>query len=87
MLDKYKGRKASIGDYDPKFRNLLYLGQNMHLELFTTRFSIGYFSLIRCPEWSNHGGGEKNMDTAAIKLINKRRKREVARGIETVLSM
>ena len=35
----YNGRKASIGDYDPMFRNLLEQGKKMHTEFSPQDFS------------------------------------------------
>ena len=52
MFVRDNGRKSSIGDYDPMFRNLLELGQKMHPELFTTGVFIGNFILRR----SSRGG-------------------------------
>ena len=60
-------RKASIGDYDTMFRNLLERGQKMHPELFTTDFFIGDFSLRRSPMHGETTEEENNnMYTAAI---------------------
>ena len=64
-------RKASIGDYDPTFRNLLEQGQKMNLELFNTGVSIGDFSLRRSPSRGATTEAENNnVETASIKLIN-----------------
>ena len=82
------GRKSSIGDYDPMFRNLLERGQKMHPELFATGFFIGDFSLRRSPRCEATTEAENNnVDTAAIKIINQWRNREAERGIEAGLSM
>ena len=60
-------RKASIGDYDPMFRNFLERGRKMHPELFTTGVFIGDFSLRRSPRNGSTTEAEnKNMYTAAI---------------------
>ena len=83
MFDRDNGRKARIGDNDPMFRNLLELGQKMHPELFTTGVFIGDFSLRRSPKRGETKEAEnKNVYTAAIKLINRWRKGEAAIGTE-----
>ena len=81
MFSRYNWRKAIIVDYDPMFINLLERGQKMHLEFFTTGFFIGDFSPRRSPRHGATTEAEnKNVDTAAIKLINQCRKREAAIG-------
>ena len=81
-------RKARIGYYDPMFRNLLERGKNMHPELFNTGVFIGDFSLRRSPRrGATTEADNKNVDTAAIELIDRWGKRESARGIGTGLSM
>ena len=88
MFDMYNMRKASIGYYDPIFRNLLERGQNMHPDLFTTGVFIGYFSIIRIPRRGTITDAEnKNVDNIAINLINKCRNRESVRGTEVGLSI
>ena len=80
--------KSSIGDYDTMFKNLLEQGQNMHPELFTTGVFIGDFSLRRNPRRdATTEADNNNVDTAAIKLINRSRKRDASRGTEAGLSM
>ena len=60
----------------------------MHLELFTTGFFIGDFSLRRSPRRGATTEAENNnVDTASIEIINRWRKREAARGTEAVISM
>ena len=82
------GRKSSIGDYDPMFRNLLERGQKMHPDLFTTGVFIGDFSLRRSPRRGATTEAENNnVDTAGIELINQWMKREAARGIEAGIFM
>ena len=88
MFARDNGIKASIGDYDTMFKKLLERGQNMHPELFTTRFFIGEFSLRRIPRRGETTEAEnKNVETAAIELINKWRKREAARGTKADILM
>ena len=88
MFARYNGQKVSIGDYDTMFRNFLEQGQKMHPELFTTVVLIGDFRLIRIPRRGATTEVEKkNVDTAAIKIINQWSKREVARGVKAGLSM
>ena len=81
MFVRENGRKASIGDYDPMFRNLLEQGQKMHPELFTTGFFVEDLSLRRSPRRGATTETENNnVDTADIELINRWRKREASRG-------
>ena len=88
LFARYNRRKTNIGDYDTMFRNLLDHGQKMYPELFTTAVFIGDFSLRRTPR---HGATKEvdnsNVDTVAIEPINRRSKREEARGTEAGLSM
>ena len=88
LFARDNGIKASIGDYDPMFRNLLEQGQNMHPEFFTTGFFIGDYILRRTPRRGATTEAEnKNVATAAIELINRWRKREAERGTESGLYM
>ena len=88
MFDIYNRRKASIGFYDPIFRNLLERGQKIHPELFTTEFFIGCFSIKRSlGSGATMEAENKNVDTADIELINRLRKRKAERGTEAGLSM
>ena len=81
LFTRDNGRKASIGDYDSMLINLLERVKKMHPELFTTGVFIGYISLRRSPRHEVTTEAENNnVDTAAIKLINRWRKREEARG-------
>ena len=58
----------------------------MHPELFTTGVFIGNFSLRRSLRRGATTEAEnKNVDTADIKLINRWRKMEAARGTEAGL--
>ena len=60
----------------------------MHPELFTTGVFIGDFSLRRSPRRGATTEAKNNkVYTAAIKLINRCRKREATRGTEAGLSM
>ena len=53
------------------FRELLARGKKMHPELFTTGFFIGNFSIRKSLRRGETMDTEnKNMDTAAIKIIN-----------------
>ena len=88
MFARYNMRKASIGDYDHIFINVLEGGQKMHPELFTTGVFIGDFSIRRSLRRGATTEAEnKNVDTAAIELINRWRKRGSARRTEAGLSM
>ena len=82
LFARDNGKKASIGDYDPMFRNLLQHRQKMHPELFATGVFIGDFSLRRSPRCgSTTEADNKNVDTEAIEIINRWRKREAERGM------
>ena len=82
MLARDNGSKASIGYYDHILRNLLERGQKMHPELFTIGVFIGNFSLRRSLRRGATTEAEnKNVDTAAIELINRCRKRDKSRSI------
>ena len=60
----------------------------MHPELFTTGVFIGDYSLRRRPRCgATTEADNNNVDTAAIEPINRRSKREEARGIEARISM
>ena len=88
LFSRDNGSKASIGDYDPMFRNLLERGQKMHPELFDIGVFIGYLSLRRIPRSGATTEAENNnMYIADIKLINRWRKKEAAKGTELVPSM
>ena len=88
MFSRDNGSKASIGDYDHILRNLLKRGQKMHPEFFTTGVFIENFSLRRILRRGATTEAEnKNVETAAIKLINRFRKREATRGTEAGLSI
>ena len=88
MFARDNARKASTGDYDPIFRKFLERGKNMHPELFTTGVFIGHFSIRRSPRREATTEVENNnVDTAAIEMINRWRKREAVRGTEAGLSM
>ena len=80
MFARDNRRKSIIGDYDLMFGNLLERGQKMHPELFTTGVFIGDLSLRRIPgSVSTTEAENNNVDTAAIKLINRWGKMEAAR--------
>ena len=84
MFARENGGKASIGDYDHILINLLEQGQKMHPELFTTGIFIGNFSLRRnLRRGATTEAENKNVDTAAIELINRFRKRDKSRSINT----
>ena len=81
MFARYNRRKASIGDYDTIFRNLLEQRKKIHPELFTTVVFMGYFVLRRIySHEATTDADNNNVDTAAIELINRWRKRESERG-------
>ena len=80
LFARENGRKARIEDYDPMFRNLVERGQKRHPELFITGVFNGNSSLRIIPRRGATTEAEiKNVDTAAIELINWWRKREAAR--------
>ena len=83
MFARENGSKARIGDYDQILRNLLERGQKMHPGLFTTGVFIGNFSLRRILRRGATTEAEnKNVDNAAIEIINRFRKRDGSRSID-----
>ena len=70
MFDRHNGRKESIVDYDPMFRNLLEQGKKIHPELFTTGVFILDSSLRRMPRGGSTTKEENNnMDTQVFKSV------------------
>ena len=81
MFARYNGQNVSIEDYDPMFRNLMERGQKLYPELFAPGVFIGDFSLRRIPRCGATTEAEnKNVDTVAIKLIHRWRRRGAERG-------
>ena len=88
MISRNNKLKASIGYYDPMFRNFLERGQNLRPELFTTGLSIGDFSLRKIPRRGETTDAENNnMDTVDIELINWCRKKGASKVTEAGLLM
>ena len=88
MISRNNKLKASIGYYDPMFRNFLERGQNLRPELSTTGLSIGDFSLRKIPRRGETTDAENNnMDTVDIELINQWGKREAEIGKEAGILM
>ncbi len=82
------GKKASLGDYDPLFRDYLARTQRQHPKLFPNSVAIEDYSLRRSLRRGATTESENNnVDTVAIELINRWRKKEAAKGAEAGLSM
>ena len=88
LFARNNGRKASIGDYDPMFQNVLERGQNLRPGLFTIGVSIVDLSLRQSPRrGATTEEGNNNVDTVNIELINMWSKREAEKGAEAGLLM
>ncbi len=83
-----KGRKASLGDYDPLFRDYLTRLQQEKPALFLSSVLIEDYSLRRSLRRGATTESQNNkVDSIAIELINRWRKKERAKGCEAGLSM
>ena len=88
LFARPKGRKASLGDYDPLFRDYLARAQRIRPQLFSGLVAIEDFSLRRSLRRGATTEAENNnVDTVAIELTNRWRRKEAARGSEAGLSM
>ena len=88
LFARPKGRKSSLGDYDPLFRDYLERAQEKKPKLFTAGVPIKDFSLRRSLRRGATTEAENNnVDAVAIELTNRWRKKEAARGAEAGLSM
>jgi hypothetical protein len=85
----WKGQKASLGNYNPLFREYLARAQKAQPKLFVAAVPINNFSL--CMSLLRGATTTKvennNMDMVRIELINRWRKKEADRGAEADLSM
>ena len=83
-----KGHKASMDDDDPLFRDYLKRAQKARPKLFSSAVPINEFSLLRSLMRGATTEAEKNnVDTVAIELTNRWRKKEASREYEAGLSM
>jgi len=83
-----KGRNASLGEYDPLFRDYLERAHKKRPKLSTAGVPIKDFSLRRSlRRGATIEAENNNMDTVAIKLTNRWRKKEAASGSEPGLPM
>ena len=88
LFARPKGHKASLGDYDPLFRDYLERAQNTRPKLFTTGVPVRDFSLWRLlMRGATVEAENSNVDTVAVELTNRWRKKEATRGSETGLLM
>ena len=88
LFARPKGCKASLGDYDPLFRDYLERAQKARPKLFTAGVPIKDFSLRRSLRRGATTESENNnVDKVAIELTNRQRKKEAARGAEAGLFM
>ena len=88
LFARQDGRKASLGDYDASFRDYLERARESHAGFFFSSALITDYSLRRSlRRGATIEAENNNVDTAAIELINRWRKKESARGAEPTLSM
>ena len=72
LFARPKGRKASLGDYDPLFRDYLARAQRIRPQLFLGLVAIEDFSLRRSLQRGATTEAENNnVDTVAIELTNR----------------
>ena len=88
MFAREMGKKASLGDYDPIFRDYVERAMKLKKGLFSKAVSVDNYSLRRSLRRGATTEAENNnVDPVAIELINRWRKKESARGAEAGLSM
>ena len=88
LFAKKNGRKSSLGDYDPLFREYLSRLQKRKPKLFCKDVVINEYSLRRSLRRGATTEAENNgVDLVTIELINRWRRKEKARGAEAGLSM
>ena len=82
------GNRASLGDFDPLFRDYLERLRQANPDVFLTSVSIEDYSLRRSLRRGATTTSQNNkVDGVAIDLINRWRKKEAAKGAEAGLSM
>ena len=88
LFAKRNGKRASLGDYDPLFKDYVERAMKSRSKLFSSMVAVKDFSLRRSLRRGATAESENNkVDTVAIELINRWRKKEKARGAEAGLSM
>ena len=88
LFARKTGKKASLGDYDPMFRDYVERAMKLKKGLFSKAVSVDNYSLRRSLRRGATTEAENNnVDPIAIELINRWRKKESARGAEAGLSM
>ena len=92
LLSKANGKKATIGDYDPLFRDYVTRAIKANLKAKRDVFRKGVdpsdYSLRRSPRrGSTTTATNNNVDPLTIELVNRWRKREKAKGAEPSLPM
>ena len=86
LFARPNGRKASLGDYDPLFRDYLAQAQKAFPKKFTSSVPVTDFSLRRSLRRGATTESENNaVDPVTIELINRWRKKERARRAEAGL--
>ena len=88
LFARPSGAKASLGDYDPLFRQYLTRVREKRPKLFSKAVDISDYSLRRSLRRGATTEAENNkVDPVAIELINRWRKKEAAKGAEAGLPM
>ena len=88
LFAKRNGKRASLGDYDPLFKDYIERTMKSHKKLFSSAVAVKDYSLRRSLRRGATTEAENNnVDTVAIELINRWRQKENARGAEAGLSM
>ena len=80
--------KATLGDYDSLFRDYVARAQKKYPKRFSEAVTINDYSLRRSLRRGATTEARNNkVDTAAVELVNRWRKKEAARGAEAGLTM
>ena len=88
MFSRSNGKKASMGDFDPMFRDYLERAMRKFPTLFYKSVALQDYSLRRSLRRGATTEAENNnVDTVTIELVNRWRKKEAAKGAEAGLTM
>ena len=88
LFSRRNGKKASMGDYDPMFRDYLERAMKKSPALFSKSVALQYYSLRRSLRRGATTEAENNnVDPVTIELVNRWRKKEAAKGAEAGLTM
>ena len=88
LFARPNGDKASLGDYNPLFRDYMERTKTRFSERFSKGVDIREYSLRRSPRRgaTTHAANNK-VDETTTELVSRWRKREKAKGAEPGLSM